>query len=137
MDISNSTSYPKTTTSTLSASQQIAQKKPPEINHNNAASEDLSAADFRVERRIRIGRRRKTTSKDGGGEELMDERGVVEKKIVALQKIVPGGERLPVEELFEETAEYILTLESRVKALKFLVAFVQSSENMKNKMFSG
>ncbi|KAL8510708.1 hypothetical protein ACS0TY_017504 [Phlomoides rotata] len=67
----------------------------------------------------------------------MDERGVVEKKIVALQKIVPGGERLPVEELFEETAEYILTLESRVKALKFLVAFVQSSENMKNKMFSG
>lgn len=53
---------------------------------------------------------------------------------MALQKIVPGGETLPVAELFEETAEYIFALECQVKALRFLAAFVQSSENRKRKL---
>lgn len=63
-----------------------------------------------------------------------DEKAEVEEKIVALQKIVPGGERLPVAELFEETAEYIFALECQVKALRFLAALVQTSDNRKRKL---
>ncbi|KAG6387243.1 hypothetical protein SASPL_152430 [Salvia splendens] len=59
---------------------------------------------------------------------------LVDKKIVALQKIVPGGERLAVDELFQETAEYIFALESQVEALRFLAAFVQTSDNTKRKL---
>lgn len=61
-------------------------------------------------------------------EEESAERDEFEKKIVALKKIVPGGETLEVENLFEETADYILSLQYRVEALRFLVAFVESSE---------
>ncbi|KAK6142272.1 hypothetical protein DH2020_022620 [Rehmannia glutinosa] len=100
------------------------------INHQQMADNEVIC---------RRGPRRSRThvtniSKDtgaGGGEELTDEKAEVEKKIVALQKIVPGGERLPVEALFEETAEYILELECQVKALRFLSALVQASENKK------
>lgn len=57
-----------------------------------------------------------------------------EKKIVALKKIVPGGETLAVENLLEETADYILSLQYKVEALRFLVAIVESSENNKRKL---
>lgn len=63
-----------------------------------------------------------------------DDKGEVEKKIAALQRIVPGGERLPVEDLFEETAEYISALERQVEALRFFAAFVQTSEKRKRKL---
>lgn len=85
----------------------------------NAAAQDPSAA-----------RRRKNNPCNCDGDDKVE----VEKKIAALQKIVPGGERLAVEELFEETADYIFALENKVKALRFLTAFVQSSENRKRKL---
>lgn len=92
-----------------------------------------SAAGFRRRRR----RTAKIAASCGDGEKEIsadDEKAEVEKKIVALQKIVPGGERLPVEELFEETAEYIFALESQIEALRFLAAFVQTSEKRKRKL---
>ncbi|KAL3508974.1 hypothetical protein ACH5RR_028375 [Cinchona calisaya] len=62
-----------------------------------------------------------------------DEKVEVEKKIVALQKIVPGGESLGADKLFEETAGYILELQCQVKALKFLASFVEGSHKEKRK----
>ncbi|KAL2476594.1 Uncharacterized protein Adt_37330 [Abeliophyllum distichum] len=70
---------------------------------------------------------------NGVGEES-DEKAEVEKKIVALQKIVPGGESLGVDKLFEETAEYILTLQCQVKVLRFLASFVEGPEIEKRKL---
>lgn len=127
MDSSNTTSHSHTI---APENNNLTLQKMAQTSHNSAAVDDLpSAAAFRH-------RRRKTHSQEscngGGGEEkLMDEKAEVEKKIVALQKIVPGGERLPVEELFEETAEYILELQCQVKMLRFLAAFVQGSEKTK------
>ncbi|KAL2496667.1 transcription factor PAR1-like [Forsythia ovata] len=69
----------------------------------------------------------------GGGEES-DEKAEVEKKIVALQKIVPGGDSLGVDKLFEETAEYILTLQCQVKVLRFLASYVEGPEIEKRKL---
>ncbi|CAI9784348.1 unnamed protein product [Fraxinus pennsylvanica] len=68
----------------------------------------------------------------GGGEDS-DEKAEVEKKIVALQKIVPGGESLCGDTLFEETAEYIVTLQSQIKVLRFLASFVEGPEIEKRK----
>ncbi|KAF9621360.1 hypothetical protein IFM89_020019 [Coptis chinensis] len=38
----------------------------------------------------------------------------VERRIVALQRLVPGGESLEIDQLFEETAGYILALQGQV-----------------------
>ncbi|PIN05459.1 hypothetical protein CDL12_22002 [Handroanthus impetiginosus] len=125
----------------LAKNQQIPQKKlPSETSHRNGEVEDLSAAAFGFVGRSR-GRRRRTHSRkiskgaaDGGGGDYTDEKAEVEEKIVALQKIVPGGEALAVEKLFEETAEYILTLEWQVKALRFLAGIVEGSEKEERKL---
>ncbi|CAA2971558.1 Hypothetical predicted protein [Olea europaea subsp. europaea] len=69
----------------------------------------------------------------GGGEDS-DEKAEVEKKIVALQKIVPGGESLFADKLFEETAEYILTLQDQIKVLRFFASFVEGPEIEKRKL---
>ncbi|KAK4714545.1 hypothetical protein R3W88_020452 [Solanum pinnatisectum] len=58
----------------------------------------------------------------------------VEEKILALQKIVPGGETLGVDMLFEETAGYILQLQCQVKALKVLASFVEENEKQRMKL---
>ncbi|KAF3664396.1 Transcription factor PAR2 [Capsicum annuum] len=63
-----------------------------------------------------------------------DEKAEVEEKILALQKIVPGGESLGVDMLFEETAGYILQLQCQVKALKVLASFVEGTEKAKMKL---
>ncbi|KAL1567309.1 hypothetical protein AAHA92_02799 [Salvia divinorum] len=78
--------------------------------------------------------RRSKRRRDENPELVGGDEAEVDKKIVALQKIVPGGERLPVDELFEETAEYIFALESQVEALRFLAAFVQTSDKRKRKL---
>ncbi|KAK4795403.1 hypothetical protein SAY86_013397 [Trapa natans] len=75
----------------------------------------------------------------GGGEiESGDEEGSdpadVEKKIMALQRIVPGGEELAIDKLFEETAGYILTLQCQVKAMRALTNFFESLERTKRKL---
>ncbi|XP_022878650.1 uncharacterized protein LOC111396448 [Olea europaea var. sylvestris] len=69
----------------------------------------------------------------GGGEDS-DEKAEVDEKIVALQKIVPGGESLCADKLFEETAEYILTLQCQIKVLSFLASFVEGPEIEKRKL---
>nr|GMC70347.1 transcription factor PAR1 [Ipomoea batatas] len=74
--------------------------------------------------------------KGNEGEEsaVADEKAEVEKKILALQRIVPGGESLGVDKLFEETAGYILALQFQVKALRAVTSFVEGSEKEKRKL---
>ncbi|KAJ8616701.1 hypothetical protein MRB53_036073 [Persea americana] len=65
--------------------------------------------------------------------ESEDEKVGVEKRIKALQRLVPGGESLDPERLFEETADYILALEEQVNALKVLASFFDGLEKEKTK----
>ncbi|XP_049412835.1 transcription factor PAR1 [Solanum stenotomum] len=58
----------------------------------------------------------------------------VEEKILALQKIIPGGKTLGVDMLFEETAGYILQLQCQVKALKVLASFVEGNDKQRMKL---
>ncbi|CAL0315878.1 unnamed protein product [Lupinus luteus] len=57
----------------------------------------------------------------------------IEKKIHALQRIVPNGESLGVDKLFDETAGYIMALQSQVKALRTLSGFFDKLEKEKTK----
>ncbi|XP_042041239.1 transcription factor PAR1-like [Salvia splendens] len=93
------------------------------------AAQDLSSSSLSTACRCRKRRRRSKRRNENPDEKIE-----VDKKIVALQKIVPGGERLPVDELFQETAEYIFALESQVEALRFLAAFVHTSDKAKRKL---
>ena len=67
----------------------------------------------------------------GAGEE--DEKEEVERKIQALQRIVPGGESLGVDKLFEETAGYIVALQCQLKAMRTLANFFEGLEKEKRK----
>lgn len=60
----------------------------------------------------------------------------VQQKIVALQRIVPGGEELGVDKLFEETACYIKSLQNQVMAMRALTSFFEGLEREKT-MFGG
>ncbi|RWR96157.1 transcription factor PAR1 [Cinnamomum micranthum f. kanehirae] len=66
--------------------------------------------------------------------ESEDEKVGVEKRIKALQRLVPGGESLDPERLFEETADYILALEEQVNAMKVLASFFDGLEKEKTKV---
>ncbi|KAJ4830001.1 hypothetical protein Tsubulata_035509 [Turnera subulata] len=68
-----------------------------------------------------------------GEEDDVGKKAEVERKIVALQRIVPGGEALGVDRLFEETADYILALQCQIKAMRLLAAFLQGLEKEKSK----
>ncbi|KAF3975129.1 hypothetical protein CMV_001592 [Castanea mollissima] len=63
-----------------------------------------------------------------------DEKAEVERKIEALQRIVPGGESLGVDNLFEETAGYIMALQYQVKALRALSTFFERLDKEKTKL---
>lgn len=69
----------------------------------------------------------------GGEEEADDDKEEVERKIEALQRIVPGGESLGVDKLFEETAGYIMALQGQLKAMKALASFFEGLEKEKKK----
>ncbi|KAK7372845.1 hypothetical protein VNO80_06233 [Phaseolus coccineus] len=71
----------------------------------------------------------KEEGEDGDG----DDREEIERKIHALQRIVPGGESLGVDKLFDETAGYILALQYQVKALRALTGFFEKLEKEKTK----
>lgn len=71
---------------------------------------------------------------NSGGLEEGDDKAEVERKIVALQRIVPGGADLGVDKLFEETAGYILTLQGQVKAMRALASFFEGLEKEKRKL---
>ena len=66
-----------------------------------------------------------TTSVSESDVEDDDDEEAVEEKIETLQTIVPGGTALEVDELFEETASYILALQCQIKAIKVLTAFLE------------
>ncbi|AET00408.2 hypothetical protein MtrunA17_Chr5g0443361 [Medicago truncatula] len=67
-------------------------------------------------------------------EEGSDDREEVERKIHALQRIVPNGESFGVDKLFDETAGYIVALQYQVKALKALTGFFEKLEKDKTKL---
>ncbi|KAL3754807.1 hypothetical protein ACJRO7_001977 [Eucalyptus globulus] len=71
---------------------------------------------------------------DDGGLEDDDSKAEVERKIVALQRIVPGGADLGVDKLFEETAGYILVLQGQLKAMRALTNFFEGLEREKRKL---
>ncbi|XP_027333902.1 transcription factor PAR1-like [Abrus precatorius] len=66
-------------------------------------------------------------------EEEDDDKEEIEKKIHALQRIVPGGESFGVDKLFDETAGYIVSLQYQVKALRALTGFFEKLEKEKTK----
>ncbi|KAI3410297.1 uncharacterized protein J3R85_018851 [Psidium guajava] len=70
---------------------------------------------------------------DGGGVEEDENKAEVERKIAALQRIVPGGVDLGVDKLFEETAGYILAMQGQVKAMRALANFFEGLEKEKRK----
>ena len=65
---------------------------------------------------------------DGDDDNDDDEKTEVKRKIVALQRIVPGGEALGVDKLFEETAGYILALQCQIKAMRVLTSIIKGLE---------
>ncbi|KAL5793058.1 hypothetical protein ACOSP7_001652 [Xanthoceras sorbifolium] len=74
-----------------------------------------------------------SSSEEEEEEEEEEEKEEMERKIVALQRMVPGGEMLEVDKLFEETAGYILALQSQIKAMRVLATFIQGLEKEKRK----
>ncbi|KAE8694095.1 Transcription factor PAR2 [Hibiscus syriacus] len=75
-----------------------------------------------------------TQNDDGVADEDDDEKVEVKRKIVALQRIVPGGEDLGVDKLFEETAGYILALQCQIRAMKALTSFIEGADKEKRKL---
>ena len=110
--------------------------------HEPLPTFDQTSSRRRVERRSRRKRggdmKFQDKNKELGVEVVCedDEKAEVERKIEALQKIVPGGESLGVDNLFEETAGYIMTLQYQVKALRALATFFERLEK-ENTKFGG
>ncbi|XP_010525444.1 PREDICTED: transcription factor PAR1-like [Tarenaya hassleriana] len=52
----------------------------------------------------------------------------VEEKIALLKKMVPGAAALGIDALFDETASYILSLQSQIKAMRVISAFLDRLE---------
>ncbi|KAK8687899.1 hypothetical protein V6N13_086693 [Hibiscus sabdariffa] len=73
-------------------------------------------------------------TQDDDDEDDDDEKVEVKRKMVALQRIVPGGEDLGVDQLFEETAAYILALQCRIRAMKALTTFIEGLGKEKRKL---
>ncbi|KAK8566094.1 hypothetical protein V6N12_059632 [Hibiscus sabdariffa] len=67
---------------------------------------------------------------DGDGDEKVE----VKRKMVALQRIVPGGEDLGADQLFEETAGYILALQCQIRTMKALASFIEGVDKEKRKL---
>jgi len=86
------------------------------------AMNDVKSDDYAVE------------EKEKEDEEGSDDREEVERKIHALQRIVPNGESFGVDKLFDETAGYIVALQYQVKALKALTGFFEKLEKDKTKL---
>ncbi|XP_042484880.1 transcription factor PAR2-like [Macadamia integrifolia] len=91
-----------------------------------------------INRRLRRKRRNakaklQRNNSNASGEEDEEKVGI-EKRIMLLQSIIPGGESLGIEKLFEETALYILALQGQVKAIKILTSLFESLEKEKSKL---
>lgn len=97
------------------------------VNRRKRTTRDVTAAYHH--------RRQQQQKKDKVQEDQDDQskEELLETKILALQRIVPGGETLGVDELFEETADYILALQCQIKAMKVLTNFIEGLEKEKSK----
>lgn len=51
----------------------------------------------------------------------------IDKRLGALQKLVPGGTKMGVDTLFQETADYILNLQMQVHAMEALADFYSTT----------
>ncbi|WOL20620.1 hypothetical protein Cni_G29425 [Canna indica] len=69
-----------------------------------------------------------------GDEDIEEE---VEGRVRSLQRLVPGGEELEVERLFEETADYIEALQQQVTAMRALACLLDGLEREKTMMPGG
>lgn len=97
------------------------------VNRRKRTTRDVTAA---------YHHRRQQQQKKGKVQEDQDDQSkeeLLETKILALQRIVPGGETLGVDELFEETADYILALQCQIKAMKVLTNFIEGLKKEKSK----
>lgn len=97
------------------------------VNRRKRTTRDVTAAYHH--------RRQQQQKKDKVQEDQDDQskEELLETKILALQRIVPGGETLGVDELFEETADYILALQCQIKAMKVLTSFIEGLKKEKSK----
>ena len=68
---------------------------------------------------------KKATSLARRGEEEEEE--VVEEKVGLLRQLVPGGKDMAVEELLEETADYIAALKAQVGVMRALACLLSGS----------
>ncbi|KAJ4896162.1 Transcription factor PAR2 [Raphanus sativus] len=96
----------------------------------------VNALPVRFSRRTRQRLLDATTSVSESDVEDDDDEGV-EEKIETLQTIVPGGTELEVEELFEETASYILALQCQINAIKVITAFLERCDKNDDMKFGG
>ncbi|CAJ1971348.1 unnamed protein product [Sphenostylis stenocarpa] len=117
-------------------------RKPSEQANSSISSHKSLHVFRRSRRRCRKELTVKEAAKEGEDEEKEkeededdegDDREEIERKIHALQRIVPGGEALGVDKLFDETAGYILALQYQVKALRALTGFFEKLEKEKTK----
>ena len=69
----------------------------------------------------------------GDEEEEEEDKEEIERKIEALKRIVPNGESLDLDKLFDETAGFIVSLQYQVKTLKALTNFFEKLEKEKTK----
>jgi hypothetical protein len=122
------------------------------IQNMNTTSTTIAATT--TQKSLHVFRRSGRRCRDGGSKEMMlikedaeekeedeeneeggdDDREEIERKIHALQKIVPNGESFGVDKLFDETAGYIIALQYQVKALKALTGFFEKLEKDKTKL---
>ena len=58
------------------------------------------------------------------GNDAGDEEVEIERRVKALQRLVPGGEQMETDALFEETADYIEALRGQVNAMRALAEFM-------------
>ncbi|XP_039011517.1 transcription factor PAR1-like isoform X2 [Hibiscus syriacus] len=96
----------------------------------NALHEEVLPTFRRTTRPGTTRKRREYSNKDSYDDEKVE----VKRKIVALQRIVPGGEDLGVDKLFEETAGYILALQCQIRAMKALTSFIEGADKEKRKL---
>lgn len=61
--------------------------------------------------------------------DVAEEKEEIEDRVKALQILVPGGEEMEVERLFEETADYIEALREQVGIMRTLACLLDGMEN--------
>lgn len=67
---------------------------------------------------------------EGDDDEVME----IARKVRALQKLVPGGEDLAMDRLFEETADYVEALQKQVNAMRALASLLGRLDKEKRLM---